>query len=427
MKKIISFLLIICSLFSLHISVFAENETVKVLVNTSIRFTVNGEEFIPKEDDDTRVYPLTYNDRTYIPARFIAERTGIDVTWDEATQTVGFITNGDVDNREVTPKNEPRPEPFYDDVILNTAIRFEFNGEEFIPKELDGSRVYPLTYNDRTYIPARFIMERAGIEVTWDEATQTVGFNTASKPDESGKVDNPLSSTEQVGNGTFKSLQDVDKYIQEQRIMTLGDTSNGSMTPTERMAFREKALRGMILFGFEYVAYSDYNYVLETFPSYAEVYSYYMKNAKGMSDAKILEHLTTVYSSPLDAIELYPVSEVIPTEIPRLSIGLPLYETEQDTNQNDLYILRHMNFRKVSETRSVVIKNVSSGMLLLEPNDVGSYFAFKSNKLDNSYMEMLGYYIDSKVSGHTVEGGVVLPNSRVTVAIINGSFLVTMQ
>ena len=138
MKKIISTLLIISSLLSFTIPVFAEDETVQVLVNTSIRFTVNGEEFIPREDDGTRVYPLIYNDRTYIPARFIAERVGLEVTWDSETQTVGFTTGGNIINREETSKNEPKPESYYENVCQNKKINFEFNGEKFTPKEING-------------------------------------------------------------------------------------------------------------------------------------------------------------------------------------------------------------------------------------------------------------------------------------------------
>ena len=64
-----------------------------------------------------------------------------------------------------------------------------------------------------------------------------------------------------------------------------------------------------------------------------------MKNARGMSDAKILEHLTTVYSNPLDAVELYPVSNIFPkAELDYLSVGHALYNTEKDTNQNNLYL-----------------------------------------------------------------------------------------
>ena len=427
MKRIVAMAIVLITFLSLTVNVLADNNFVEVLVNTEIDFEVNGVEFIPRETDGTKVYPLSFKDRTYIPARFIAEAVGLEVTWDEATQTVGFISKNTVPNTNMSYDSGILPEKFYVNAILNQDIKFEFDGEAFVPKEADGTILYPLVYKDRTYIPARFIMERAGIEVTWDEATQTVGFNTKTA-NLSAINDNPLLSDEPVGIGKFKSLKDLNLHIENERIITIGDTSNGAMTPSERTAFREKALKGMILFGFEFVAYNDYNYVLETFPSYAEVYSYYMKNARGMSDAKILEHLTTVYSNPLDAVELYPVSNIFPkAELDYLSVGRALYNTEKDTNQNNLYILRHMDFRKISEIRSVVIKNINSAYLLLESSDLGSYFAFKSKTLDNSYMEMLKYYMGNKVNGYPDEGGIQSPNCRITVAEIDDFFLVTMQ
>ena len=426
MRRIVAIAVMLTTLLSLSFNVMADNSTASVLVNTEIRFEIDGNEFIPRETDGSRVYPLSYNDRTYIPARFIAEAVGLEVSWDEGTQTVGFTTKN-ATRTNASSKQENIPQKFYVEAVINQAIKFKFDGEAFVPKEADGTILYPLTYKDRTYIPARFIMERAGIEVTWDEATQTVGFNTKTA-NLSAINDNPLLSDEPVGIGKFKSLKDLNLHIENERIITIGDTTNGAMTPSERTAFRERALKGMILFGFEYVAYNDYNHVLETFPSYAEVYSYYMKNAKGMSDAKILEHLTTVYSSPMNAVELYPVSNIFPkAELDYLSVGHALYNTEKDTNQNNLYILRHMDFRKLSDIRSVVIKNTNSAYLLLEPSDLGSYFAFKSKTLDNSYMEMLKYYMGNKVNGYPEEGGIVSPNSRIAVAKIDDFFLVTMQ
>ena len=427
MKRIVAMAIVLITFLSLTVNVLADNNFVEVLVNTEIDFEVNGVEFIPRETDGTKVYPLSFKDRTYIPARFIAEAVGLEVTWDEATQTVGFISKNTVPNTNMSYDSGILPEKFYVNAILNQDIKFEFDGEAFVPKEADGTILYPLVYKDRTYIPARFIMERAGIEVTWDEATQTVGFNTKTA-NLSAINDNPLLSDEPVGIGKFKSLKDLNLHIENERIITIGDTSNGAMTPSERTAFREKALKGMILFGFEYVAYNDYNHVLETFPSYAEVYSYYMKNARGMSDAKILEHLTTVYSNPLDAIKLTPVTEHLSeADMHQLSIGFALYDTEKDTNQNNLYILRHMDFRKISEIRSVVIKNTNSAYLLLESSDLGSYFAFKSNKLDDSYLEMFKYYIKNKIGGDFAENGVMLPNHRIVVGTNYDSFLVRMQ
>ena len=427
MKKIISTLLIISSLLSFTIPVFAEDETVQVLVNTSIRFTVNGEEFIPREDDGTRVYPLIYNDRTYIPARFIAERVGLEVTWDSETQTVGFTTGGNIINREETSKNESKPESYYENVCQNKKINFEFNGEKFTPKEINGLDIYALTYNNRTYIPARFVVERAGIEVTWDGATQTVGFNTGSKPVESEKVDDPLSSTEKIANGVFPSMASVREEIDKIKLDAFTDSSNGTITGERKAEFRERAMKAMILCGFDFVIYNDYDRIIVSQPSYADVYAYYMKNAKGKTDVEILKHLTDVYGGyGLDAIEITTLVESpnFGGDISSVAVSPGWYEQDGDPNQNNKYIFKHISFPNGSSSKQgMIIKNISSGALLLDSNDSGSIFTFKSDVIDANYMEMLKYYIENKLNQKQLDNNILdINNGRIQILFKNGEY-----
>lgn len=173
MKKIISTTIILSLLLSLFTISVSANETVNVLINKSINFEVMDEEFIPYDFSiNSIVYPITYNDRTYIPARFLAEAIGLTVTWDDTTNTVGFVDKGA--NAIVYDAQHGDRTPFNDTALLNKNIKFTMNGEPFVPTETDGSICYPLTYKDRTYIPARFIAEKAGLAVDWDSATKTV-------------------------------------------------------------------------------------------------------------------------------------------------------------------------------------------------------------------------------------------------------------
>ena len=65
--------------------------------------------------------------------------------------------------------------------VLSKEIRLTWNEETFIPKESDGAIVYPIVYNGRTYLPARFIADKAGIHVGWDDKTKTVSFKQLSQ------------------------------------------------------------------------------------------------------------------------------------------------------------------------------------------------------------------------------------------------------
>lgn len=61
--------------------------------------TYNGKAFNPVDTSGVSYPPITYKDRTYIPARFVAERAGMSVDWDEASQTVIFRSGNDLLNR----------------------------------------------------------------------------------------------------------------------------------------------------------------------------------------------------------------------------------------------------------------------------------------------------------------------------------------
>ena len=96
------------------------------------------------------VAPVIRNDRTMLPARFVAENLGATVTWDEEKRLVTITGNG---------------------VTILLTIGEEtamINGKEV---KL-GSPAF--IENDRTYTPVRFIAEELGATVEWIETEQKV-------------------------------------------------------------------------------------------------------------------------------------------------------------------------------------------------------------------------------------------------------------
>lgn len=57
---------------------------------------------------------------------------------------------------------------------LATDFKFTLDGKTWAPKDVDGSDMYPLVYEGRTYLPVRAIGEALGIKVDWDKDTRTV-------------------------------------------------------------------------------------------------------------------------------------------------------------------------------------------------------------------------------------------------------------
>ena len=103
--------------------------------------------FSEKQND---VAPVIKGDRAYLPVRFIAENLGATVEWNKDTRTV-TITKDDI-KIVIT-------------IGAETAI---VNGETIT---LD----YPaFIENDRTYTPIRFVAEKLGCEVLWNDKTQEI-------------------------------------------------------------------------------------------------------------------------------------------------------------------------------------------------------------------------------------------------------------
>lgn len=100
---------------------------------------------------ETDTPPAVIDGRTLVPVRAIFEAIGANVTWDDSTRTATG-TRGDI---------------VVSIQIDNTTAYV--NGE---PRTLD---VPAQIINDRTMVPARFISESMGCDVTWHQETETVG------------------------------------------------------------------------------------------------------------------------------------------------------------------------------------------------------------------------------------------------------------
>ena len=95
-------------------------------------------------DENPAVRPRIYNDRTYLPLRFLAEANGFDVDYDDETKSA-HLTNEN-----------------YDMYVNIESGAVSVNGEE---KEA----VEPIVVMDRTLLPLRAISELLDKHVFWDD------------------------------------------------------------------------------------------------------------------------------------------------------------------------------------------------------------------------------------------------------------------
>ncbi len=97
------------------------------------------------------VAPKIVNDRTMLPARFVAENLGADVSWDGEKELV-----------TIKGKNLKTSEDITILIYIGSDIAY-VNGKEI---KLDSAAFIE---NDRTYTPVRFISEELGASVEWLE------------------------------------------------------------------------------------------------------------------------------------------------------------------------------------------------------------------------------------------------------------------
>lgn len=157
MKKFISLLIAVISVFCLTVCANAADEKINVYLDGF--YGTDGQKI------NFDVSPQTINNRTMVPIRAIFEAMGATVDWDDATQTAKCVK--DATTVEMT---------------LNSTTEY-INGT---PNEMD---VSPVVIDGRTLAPARYVAEAFGYHVSWDEMTQTVLISKDEKYSISDVVD----------------------------------------------------------------------------------------------------------------------------------------------------------------------------------------------------------------------------------------------
>lgn len=92
--------------------------------------------------------PITESDRTLVPMRFLFEKLGAEVSWDQETETA-------------TAQK------------ANTVLSFSIDQNSAVVNGQPAAMDVPARLvNDKTMVPLRFLSENLGYTVEWDEATR---------------------------------------------------------------------------------------------------------------------------------------------------------------------------------------------------------------------------------------------------------------
>lgn len=130
--------------------------TILTLTIGDVNATVNGKSVA------NDVAPMVANNRTMLPIRFVAENLGATVTWNDSKKEV-FIKSDKTEISVVIGKSEAE--------VTTLTNRIDFTQRDKETVALDSPAFIS---NGRTYLPVRFVSEKLGADVQWDNTTKTV-------------------------------------------------------------------------------------------------------------------------------------------------------------------------------------------------------------------------------------------------------------
>lgn len=170
------------------VGVMAANQIVNAYL---VDYTIKVDDEVLDMDDEYKI--LNYNDRTYTPARVIAEALGGTVDFDEDTNTVE-ITSPEPEVIETIVEVEKEPEPDYAPII-ESALDVRFIVSE---AEIMGSNAVITmdvkNYNDRGIA----MVKRSGIYLVDEEGKETKAISGGEELFNSLDYDEELSDIQIV-------------------------------------------------------------------------------------------------------------------------------------------------------------------------------------------------------------------------------------
>lgn len=156
-----------------------------VFAQRDIKITLDGN--ILKTD----VAPFIKDNRTLVPIRFISEALNYDIKWNEEKQLVTIKNTDQQIDLTINSKNV---------LVNNTKTTTD---------------VAPAIYNNRTYVPIRFISETFGINVNWNDKTSTVILESNSNSNLSKEEQDYLKNREIYRVNIEKELSELKSYFFE--------------------------------------------------------------------------------------------------------------------------------------------------------------------------------------------------------------------
>ena len=206
MKKIFGTMLAGVMCVSSVVSVSAaEIEEREAELRPDISIIIDDERTYFRNASGDYIYPILFDDSTYLPLRSIGEIMGKNVNWDEKTKTITISGDRDEYKNTTKPSRESREDI---DVQIRKDFKIVIDNKEQRFKDANGDRVYPLLYEGSTYLPLRAIGEIMDNDVIWDGDEKTVTL----KDDDRTVTD---ADSFESGKGKFSLEELKDKILKD--------------------------------------------------------------------------------------------------------------------------------------------------------------------------------------------------------------------
>ncbi len=108
-------------------------------------FAVADNELVQIDEENKAVKPFLFEDKTFVPLRFVSEQLGAEVKWEDSEKKVSISL---------------------DETALDLWIDKK---EMYVNGSMTGTDTAPILRDGRTYVPLRLVSETLNKTVTWDE------------------------------------------------------------------------------------------------------------------------------------------------------------------------------------------------------------------------------------------------------------------
>ncbi len=180
MKKYLIFVGVITAIVLLFCISYAMPKGAVALMNKRISITYEGKDVMFFDANKLKVYPITYNDSTYLPIRALSALFDVKIKWD-GTEKAIYLGDGEISSGSVIfQKSNTNVEN--DDILVLSVptYRVYYNGKLQIFEDANGDIVSPLSYEGTTYLPVRALSNLFNKSIDWNASKNEVSISNKS-------------------------------------------------------------------------------------------------------------------------------------------------------------------------------------------------------------------------------------------------------